>query len=188
MAKVKLEPYTALVPTPVVLIGASDGETKNIMTAAWVGVACSEPLMLAVAIRPQRFTHSLIRKSGEFTVNIPSQDMLFEADWAGVVSGRKVDKFAELKLTPVKGKKVKAPIVKECPLNLECVVRHVLNLGVHDLFIGEVVMVQADRKVLDPKGRPDVRKIRPVTFCPTTDDYVALGEPLAKFGFSKRKK
>ena len=183
--KVAFDPFEGLVPAPVVLVGAAHEGRRNVMTAAWVGVACSEPPMIAVAIRPQRFTHGMVRASGEFTINVPSEDLLEETDWAGVVSGRKVDKSK--RFTLVKGRKVKAPIVKECPLNLECVVRHILNLGVHDLFIGEVVAAQADEDVLDERGRPDVRMIRPVVFTAPTYEYVALGEPLAKFGFSKKR-
>lgn len=184
--KVLLNPREGLVPMPVVLVGAAHNGRKNVMTAAWVGVACSEPPMISVAIRPQRFTYGLVRASGEFTINLPSEEMLEETDWTGVVSGRKVDK-AE-RFTLVRGRKVKAPIVKECPLNLECVVRHILNLGVHDLFIGEVVAVQADEEVLDRRGGLDTRLIRPVVFVTPTYEYVALGEPLAKFGFSRRSK
>jgi flavin reductase (DIM6/NTAB) family NADH-FMN oxidoreductase RutF len=129
----------------------------------------------------------LIRKAGEFVVNIPTANILEETDYCGTVSGRKADKFKDTKLTPLKATRVKPPIIRQCPVGIECKVKNVINIGSHDLFIGEVVNISVDDDVLDQSGNIDFKKLKPVTWNPLTRDYYSLGEKLGSFGFSKKK-
>jgi flavin reductase (DIM6/NTAB) family NADH-FMN oxidoreductase RutF len=188
MAKKSIKPTTALLFTPVVLVTCQDeGEKPNIITLAWVGVANSDPPMISVAIRPGRHSHGIIKKTREFIVNLPTAGILKEMDFCGVASGSQVDKFFETKLTPVAAEKLKAPLIKECPVNLECRVREVLSLGSHDLFLGEVVATHMDEEIQGEKGRVDIRKAQPFGFCPGAQEYWSLGEKLGGYGFTKGK-
>lgn len=154
MAKKVLEPQTLLAPVPAALIscGREDGE-HNIITLAWVGVVNSVPPMISIAIRPSRYSHGIIKESGEFVVNIPREDQAEVVDACGTVSGKKVNKFTHFNLTARKGALMHAPLIEECPIHLECKVRQVLSLGSHDLFIGEVVSVLVEEDILDDKGK-----------------------------------
>ncbi|MCL5024890.1 MAG: flavin reductase family protein [Chloroflexi bacterium] len=175
-----------LFPTPAVMVSCQDEEGKpNIVTLAWAGVACSEPPMLGIAIRPSRLSHGIISRSGEFVVNIPGVDQLRATDICGTVSGRNVDKFAAAQLTPAAASRVKAPLIEECPVNLECVVRHKLALGSHDLFIGEVVAVHASSEYLDDKGAWDISKMKPFAYCAST--YWSLGQQIGVHSFTVKK-
>lgn len=177
-------PATGLYPTPVTLVTCVDGMGKpNIVTLAWAGVVCSEPPQLGIAVRPSRYSHQLLRRTGEFVVNIPSQDLLRAADVCGTVSGRDHDKFALAGLTPLPATKVSAPLIAECPVNLECVLRHVLALGSHDLFIGEVVAYHVRKDIIGDHGRPDFGKARPFTYI--HGEYWGLGELLGRQGLSR---
>lgn len=175
-----------LFPTPAVMVSCQNGQGKpNIVTLAWAGVACSEPPMLSIAIRPSRLSHEIISRSGEFVVNIPGARQLRATDICGTVSGRDVDKFAAANLTPVAANKVKAPLIEECPVNLECIVRHKLSLGSHDLFIGEVVAVHVSSEYLDAKGGWDFGKMQPFAYCPST--YWSLGQQIGVHSFTVKK-
>ncbi len=180
---------TSLFPTPTAMVScaAADG-TANIITVAWVGVVCSEPPVVSVSIRPGRYSHDLIKKSGEFIVNIPCEGQIRELDYCGVASGRNVDKFKELHLTPVPGSEVAAPLIKECPVNLECRVIDVKSLGTHDLFLGEVVAVHMDEEVMNEKGVIDIAKLRPIAYCPQASQYWSLKEAIGTYGFTGGKK
>jgi len=176
------KPTTALVPTPVVLLSVAgrDGGRPNLITLAWVGVACSAPPMLTVAIRPSRHSHALVDAAREFVVNIPRRDQLPLVDLAGVWSGAEHDKFAELGLTPLPASQVSAPLVAECPVNIECVVRHQLALGAHDLYVAEVVAVQYDEEVLDGRGRLRPERLGLLAYA--AGEYWSLGERLGSYG------
>lgn len=179
-------PATGLYPTPVVLVTCVDGMGKpNIITLAWAGVVCSEPPQLGIAVRPSRHSHAILRRSGQFVVNIPSQEQLHASDVCGTVSGRDHDKFALTGLTPLPATKVLAPLLAQCPVNLECVLRHVLALGSHDLFIGEVVAYHVRKDILGDHGRPDFGKARPFTY--NQGEYWGLGELLGRHGLSRPK-
>jgi flavin reductase (DIM6/NTAB) family NADH-FMN oxidoreductase RutF len=179
--KLTRPPSPALLPTPVVLLSAvAEGARPNIITLAWAGVACSQPPMLSVAIRQHRHSYGLVTSSREFVVNIPRAAQLAAVDTAGTASGRDHDKFTELGLTPAPATVVKAPLIAECPINLECVVRHQLFLGVHDLFIAEVVAVHYDEDVLDERGRVDVAALG--AFAYADGAYWALGERIGGYG------
>jgi len=184
--KVEREPSPLLYPCPVVLVAcaAQDGK-RNIITLAWVGVACSEPPIIGIAVRPSRFSYGLIQKSGEFTVNIPTVKMLSEVDFCGTFSGLDVDKFSRTKLTPAPAKRVRAPIIEECPVNLECVLKDVEKLGSHDLFLGEVVATHVDGDLLNEKGEIDYTRTKPFVY--VQGQYWSLQKPIARGGFSKEK-
>lgn len=186
MEKTLLKPANALFPVPAVLVTSrlGDGE-PNIIAIAWTGVMNNNPPMVYVAVQPSRHSHRLIKESGEYVINIPSAEMAKIVDYCGMVSGRDVNKFKETGLTPLAASKVKAPLIKECPVNLECKVRNVVSLDTHDVFIGEVVAVHADKDVLSEKGSPDFEKINPCAFC--MGEYWGLKERIGSYGFSKRK-
>lgn len=179
---------TYLFPTPAAMIScACTDTTPNIITLAWVGVVCSEPPVLSISVRPGRHSHRLIRESGVFVVNIPREDQLRELDYCGMASGRDVDKFAELGLTAVAGSQVAAPLIKECPVNLECRVIDMKNLGAHDLFLGEIVAVHMDEEVMNDKGDIDISRLRPIAYCPQAAQYWNLKETIGKYGFTGGK-
>jgi len=183
--KVKKNPWPALFPCPVVLVTCVDSDGKpNIITLAWAGVACSDPPMLALGIRPYRYSYALIEACGEFVVNIPTEKILKESDLCGVLSGKDVDKFSETGLTPEPAEKVKPPLIWECPVNIECVVKMKIPLGVHHLFLGEVVLVHVDQEILDDEGRIDFTKLAPFVY--NQREYWSLHKKIGVHGFSKQ--
>jgi flavin reductase (DIM6/NTAB) family NADH-FMN oxidoreductase RutF len=183
MSKKLLEPQTILFPLPAVMVSCQRKDEKpNIITLAWVGVVCSEPPMVGISIRKNRFSYGIIKESKEFVINVPTQKLLKATDFCGTKSGKNVDKFSETKLTPIKAEKVKAPLIKECPVNLECVVRQILELGSHDLFLGEIVATHVDSEFLDSIGKLDLGKMELFCYCPKAHDYRAVGEALGKYG------
>ncbi|MDP6347775.1 MAG: flavin reductase family protein [Dehalococcoidia bacterium] len=178
------DPGTGLYPTPVVMVTCVDDLGRpNIITLAWAGVVCSEPPQLGIAVRPSRHSHAMLRRSGQFVVNIPSQDLLHSTDVCGTISGRDQDKFALTGLTPLPATKVEAPLLAQCPVNLECLLRHRLALGSHDLFIGEVVAYHVRNDIIGERGRPDFGKARPFAYA--LGEYWGLGEMLGKNGLSR---
>ena len=183
MAKVIKLGSTALYPLPAVLVSCGVA-SPNLITLAWVGTLCSDPPAVGIAVRPQRFSHRLIVEAGEFVVNLPHAGQVGAVDYCGHVSGRKVDKWSACGLTPVPGSAVQVPLVAECPVSLECRVSHRLELGTHDLFIGEVLAVQADEEVLDGKGEVDYQLARPLVFA--GDYYWQLGGLLGSYGDWRR--
>ena len=189
MAKQYWKPSNMLYPVPVVLISCADDEGhKNVMTAAWAGTICSDPVMLSVSIRKERYSHELITKSGEFVVNLTTEELTKVTDYVGVKSGRKIDKFAlegDLKITPSPSQIIKAPGIAESPVSLECKVVQTLELGSHDMFIAEVVSTDVDEKYLDENGKLDLSKANLIAY--SHGEYYGLGEYLGKFGYSVKK-
>jgi flavin reductase (DIM6/NTAB) family NADH-FMN oxidoreductase RutF len=184
--KVTKSPRTALFPCPVVLVTCVDAEGKpNIITLAWAGVACSNPPILGIGIRPSRYSYRLIEQSGEFAVNIPTTEYVKETDFCGSSSGEIVDKFSETGLTPEPSERIKPPIIKECPVNIECFVKNRIQLGSHHLFLGEVVGVHIDEEILDEKGRIDFDKVTPFVF--NNGEYWRLKGKIGEIGLSKKK-
>jgi flavin reductase (DIM6/NTAB) family NADH-FMN oxidoreductase RutF len=161
--KLSLPPKTLLLPSPVLIIGTygSDGK-PNMMNAAWGGIVSSKPPCISVSLREATLSFHNIKQTGAFTVNIPSERYLKEADFVGIVSGKEYDKFKTTGLTPDKSTLVNAPIVKEFPYTLECKLVREINLGSHTMFIGEIVGMVADSEVLNPKQLPDIEKVRPM--------------------------
>ncbi len=188
--KKSLGAKTIIYPTPIFIVGTYDKDGHpNVMNAAWAGICCSEPPCLAVSLRKATHTYGNIMEQKAFTVNIPSQDFIREADYFGIVSGRKVDKFSQTGLTPEKSELVNAPYVKEFPFFLECRLLHTLEIGLHTLFVGEIVDVKADESVLADGAFPDIEKVRPLVFAPASQTYYGLGSYLGKaFSIGKELK
>jgi flavin reductase (DIM6/NTAB) family NADH-FMN oxidoreductase RutF len=185
MGKLTLETKALLTPTPVILLSCvGEAGSPNVMGLSWVGVACATPPLVSIALRPERLSYSFIRETGEFVLNIPPASLLRAVDFCGMVSGRDEDKFARACLTPVPGLKVRAPLVKECPVNLECVVRRSLVLGSHVLFLAEVVALHADEEVVE-QGEVVAGRLGPLAYDPFGGDYWNLKEVLAPHGFSR---
>lgn len=185
MVKRQLKPSVALRPVPVALITSVDEHDRpNIITLAWVGVVCSIPPMLSIAIRPERYSYELVRRSGQFVVNLPTADQVWATDYCGSRSGRDEDKFAAAGLTPSQASEVKPPLIAECPINIECVVRHELSLGSHHLFIGEVVALHADEAALDEAGNLSATGARLIAY--DQPGYAAIGETIARHGYSRQ--
>ncbi len=183
--KVEKSPWAALFPCPVVLVTCVDSEGKpNIVTLAWAGTVCSDPPTLGLGIRPHRYSYELIEDAGEFVVNIPTVDILKETDYCGMVSGKDVDKFSETGLTPEPALKVKPPLIQECPVNIECILKKKIPLGVHHLFLGEVVSVHLDKNVLNEEEKLDFSKIAPFVY--NQGEYWSLNKKIGTYGFTKK--
>jgi flavin reductase (DIM6/NTAB) family NADH-FMN oxidoreductase RutF len=181
---VKVETRQAFVfPNPVALVTVADGAGSNIITIAWLGMACSDPVTITIAVRPSRHSHELLARAGEFAANIPGRDLLHQTDHCGVVSGRDHDKWDEAGLTPEPALHVSAPLIRECPYALECQVVETLELGSHDLFVGRVLAAHAEARFVTEAGELDYEGMQPLTYLPY--DYFSLGERIYHYGQSK---
>lgn len=186
-SKVLWKPGTMLCPVPVVLVTCAAAPGRpNIITIAWTGTVCSDPPMLSISVRPERYSHRLIHESREFTVNVPSVREAKAVDYCGVVSGRDVDKFKQTGLTAAPASKVGAPILVECPVNIECRVRQEMDLGSHTLFVAQIVAVQADEALITPHGRLALERAGLIAYA--HGHYFALGKDLGFFGFSVQRR
>lgn len=188
MPKQQWKPSTILNPVPVVMVSCADKKgAPNIITIAWTGTINSEPPMLSIAVRPERYSHGIISDRKQFVVNLVTRRLLRAADFCGVRSGRDTDKFAETGLTPAPASSVRAPLIAESPVNIECAVRTIIPLGSHDLFLADIVAVNVDEALIDPKGR--LRLDRAGLVCYNHGEYFALlGRALGYFGYSVRRK
>lgn len=187
MSKQIWKPGNMLYPLPVVMVSVADKEGKqNIITIAWTGTICSDPPMVSISVRPERYSYHMIKETGEFVINLTTKELAFATDYCGVKSGRDVDKFAAMHLTPMQGEKVKAPLIAESPVNLECKVIEVKHLGTHDMFMAEVVCVHADEKYMDEQNRFHLETADPIVYSHGT--YMTTGEKIGTFGYSVRKK
>lgn len=182
------KPGNVLSPLPVVLVscGSAPVSKPNIITIAWTGSVCSDPPMLSISVRPERFSYDLIKNSGEFVVNVPSRRQMRAVDWCGMVSGRKVDKFEGAGLTPSDALKVSCPVILECPINIECRIRESMHLGTHTMFVAEVVAVQIFSSLIDAKGRFRLEKAQLLAY--GLGQYFSLGAVVGRFGCSVKKK
>lgn len=184
--KKSLKPGTLLCPAPAVMVSCGDEDEKNIITIAWTGIVNSDPPMTYVSVRESRHSHKIISKTGEFVINLTTEDLAYATDWCGVKSGKDVDKFTEMNLTPVKGEHVSCPMIKESPVNLECKVIEVHKYPSHDMFVAEIVGVHVDESLLDEKGRIQMEKAGLITY--THGNYYGVKtESLGRFGFSVMK-
>ena len=180
------KPGNMLYPVPAVMVTVGDGkDISNIVTIAWTGTINSDPAMVSISVRKSRYSHELLCKNGEFVINLISKELTYAMDYCGVKSGRDIDKFAETKLTKGEAKTVSVPIIVESPVNIECKVTLVLELGSHDMFLAEVTAVQVDDKYLDEKGKFDLDKANLVAY--SHGQYYTLGENIGSFGYSVRK-
>lgn len=189
MAKRLVKPAgrIGLYPVPLAVITAANGRGEsNAMTVAWIGIVCSEPPMISVSIRPSRHTFPMVAEGGEFVANLPDESVLPATDFCGWASGKDLDKFAEMGLTRLPATKVAAPLIAEFPVNLECVVKHSLHLGTHDVFISEVVAIHADEAILNEKGVVDYSRTRPVVFL--EPEYWSLKEKVGSYGFTAKER
>lgn len=186
MGKQLWKPGNMLYPLPVVMVSVADKEGRNnIITIAWVGTICSNPPMVSISVRPERYSYNILKETGEFVINLTTKDLTYATDYCGVKSGRDVDKFKEMGLTALPGKEVKAPLIAESPVNIECKVTQVISLGSHDMFLAEVVAVHVDEKYMDEKGKFHLDKAEPIAY--SHGDYLATGELLGTFGYSVKK-
>lgn len=187
MGKQVWKPSTILNPVPVVMVTCADKDGKpNIITLAWAGTVNSEPPMLSISVRKERFSSNLIKEKGQFAVNLVTRELTFATDYCGVKSGRDIDKFKEAKLTPEKASAIDVPIIKESPVNIECKVKDIIELGSHDMFIGEIIAVDIDEKLMDEKGKLCLEKAGLV--CYSHGEYWGLEKSLGYFGYSVTKR
>lgn len=181
------KPGTMIYPLPAVLVSCgSDKSEYNIFTVAWVGTICSDPPMCYISVRPQRNSYSIIKKNMEYVINLTTKEMAFPTDWCGVRSGRDYNKFKEMNLTPGECSIIKAPLIEESPLCIECRVKEVLSLGSHDMFISDVVNIRVDDKYLLDNGKFDLAAANPLVY--VHGAYFDLGNQIGKFGWSVEKK
>jgi flavin reductase (DIM6/NTAB) family NADH-FMN oxidoreductase RutF len=188
MGRKSLPPATLLFPTPVVLVTCVDETGKpNIITLAWVGVVNSEPPIISISIRPERYSHACVKRLKEFVVNLPTEEMVRKVDACGVLSGRGADKFLSMGWKQVPAQKVEPPLIDECPVQMECKVREIVSLGSHDLFLGEIVALHVKEEIQNDKGRIDITKVLPLVFCPGANEYWNLAKCIGHYGFTKGK-
>jgi flavin reductase (DIM6/NTAB) family NADH-FMN oxidoreductase RutF len=188
MGRKSLPPTTLLFPTPVVLVTCVDEAGKaNIITLAWVGVVNSEPPMIGISIRPDRYSHACVKKSKQFVVNLPSEEMVRKVDACGVLSGREKDKFSLMGWKAIPAQKVKPPLIDECSVQMECEVKEIIPLGSHDLFLGQIVALHVKEEIQREGSRIDITKALPFVYCPGAHEYWNLGECIGHYGFTKGK-
>jgi flavin reductase (DIM6/NTAB) family NADH-FMN oxidoreductase RutF len=187
MSKALWKPGTMVYPVPAVLVSCGDApDNYNLITIAWTGTICSEPALTYISVRPERHSHAIIERTGEFVINLTTKKLAWAVDFCGVKSGREINKFKQLKLTPLKAAHVKAPLLKESPLNIECRVEEIKKLGSHDMFLARVLGIQADKEYIDKKGAFNLAKTEPI--CYSHGKYYLLGKELGHFGFSVKKR
>lgn len=187
MAKVSFKPGNMLYPLPAVMVSVTDGEgNDNIVTVAWTGTVCTNPPMAYISVRPERHSYQMIEKTGEFVINLTTEDLCFATDFCGVRSGKDLNKFEEMHLTKEKAQVVSAPLIAESPLNIECKVREKRELGSHTMFIADVVAVNADDRYMNEKGTFDLNASQLMVY--SHGNYFGLGEKIGKFGYSVDKR
>ena len=187
MAKQTWKAGNMLYPLPAVMVSVTDGKGQDdIITVAWTGTICTNPPMVYISVRPSRFSHHMLMETGEFVINLTTEKLTRATDYCGVRSGRDVDKFKETGLTREKAEFVKAPMIKESPVSIECRVTEVKKLGSHDMFLAEVLAVHADEEYMDENNRFDLNRARPMVY--SHGEYLGIGKKLGTFGYSVKKK
>ncbi len=187
MAKELWKPGNMLYPLPAVMVSMADKDGKsNIITLAWVGTVCTNPPMVYISVRPERYSYPILKETGEFVINLTTKDLTYATDYCGVKSGRDVNKFKETKLTEIPATEIKAPMIAESPVNIECRVREIIPLGSHDMFLADVLAVHADEKYMDEQHKFHLEKADPIVY--SHGAYFNCGELLGTFGYSVRKK
>lgn len=188
MSKLLWKPGTMIYPLPAVMVSCgSEPAEYNIITISWTGTICTDPAMCYISVRPQRHSYGIIKKNGEYVINLTTKKLAYATDWCGVKSGSNVNKFMEMGLTPVPADKVNCPMIEESPVNIECIVKEIKELGTHHMFISEVVAVHADESYVDKEtGLFRLNDSKPL--CYSHGQYFETGSFIGKFGFSVRKK
>lgn len=187
MPKEIWKPGNMLYPLPVVMVSVADRNGRyNLLTVAWTGTVCTNPPMVSISVRPERYSYPILRETGEFVINLATRELAYATDYCGVKSGRDVDKFEKLGLTPLSGDKVRAPLLKESPVNIECKVVQMIPLGSHHMFLAEVAAVHADEKYMDSRHKFHLDKAEPIVY--SHGAYFVCGEQLGTFGYSVKKR
>lgn len=186
MSKSVWKGSTLLSPVPPALIVCGNNASPNVFTVAWTGIINSQPPKTYISVRPERYSHGLIEKTGEFTVNLPTRKLVHAVDFCGVRSGRDMNKFEKCALTPVPASRVGAPILEEAPISLECRVFERVHYGTHDMFLADIVAVDADDFYIDKDGKLDLSKAGLIAYA--HGEYYVLGERIGKFGYSVRRR
>ena len=187
MAKQTWKAGNMLYPLPAVMVSVTDGKGQDdIITVAWTGTICTNPPMVYISVRPSRFSHHMLMETGEFVINLTTEKLTRATDYCGVRSGRDVDKFKETGLTREKAEFVKAPMIKESPVSIECRVTEVKKLGSHDMFLAEVLAVHADEEYMGENNRFDLNRARPIVY--SHGEYLGIGKKLGTFGYSVKKR
>ena len=187
MGKTAFKPGNMLYPLPAVMVSAADREGRdNILTVAWAGTVCTNPPMVSISIRPERYSYHMIKETGEFVINLTTEDLSYATDYCGVKSGRDVDKFDALKLTRLPSRQVKAPGIAEAPVNIECKVKQILELGSHHMFLADVVAVTVDEDYMDAHNSFHLSDAKPIVY--SHGGYYGLGKQVGSFGYSVVKK
>ena len=187
MGKTSFKPGNMLYPLPAVLVTVRDkAGNDNVLTIGWTGTVCSDPAMVSISVRPERYSYHMIKETGEFVINLTTEKLAFATDYCGVKSGRDVDKFKEMKLTKLPAKKVGAPLIGESPVNIECRVTQSIELGSHVMFLATVEAVTVDDAYMDEKNTFHLRKADPIVY--SHGEYYTLDKMIGKFGYSVRKK
>lgn len=181
------KPGNMLYPLPTVMVSVTDGQgNDNIITVAWTGTVCTNPPMVYISVRPSRYSYEMIKKTGEFVINLTTEELAFATDYCGVRSGRDVDKFKEAHLTREPAQFVKAPMIKESPVSIECRVTEVKELGSHHMFLAEVLAVHAQQEYIDKNNKFQLNKAKPIVY--SHGEYLGTGRSLGTFGYSVKKK
>ena len=187
MAKIEWRAGNMLYPLPVVMVSVTDGKGQdNIITIAWAGTTSSDPAMVSISVRPTRHSYNMIKETGEFVINLTTEDLVYATDYCGVKSGRDIDKFKAMKLNKEQGSFVKAPMIAEAPVNIECRVVKMEDLGVHHMFLAEVLAVHVDDKYMDENNKFRLDLSKPLVY--SHGEYYSTGKKLGTFGYSVRKK
>lgn len=183
--KVSWKPGTFLYPIPAVLVTSGNMDKANIMTVAWTGIINTNPAIVYISVRPERYSYKLIKENKEFAINLTNEELVYATDWCGVKSGLKFDKFKEMNLTKEKANFIKSPLIKESPVSVECKVIEEKEYGSHVMFIAEVLSINADKKYIDEKGAFDISKCNLIAYA--NGGYYSLGKKIGKFGYSVKK-
>lgn len=186
MSKVQWKGGTFVYPIPAVMVSCGTMEESNIITVAWTGILNTNPAMCYISVRPERYSHDIIKENGEFAINLTTRQLAYATDWCGVKSGRDVDKFKEMKLTKEKANIISVPLIKESPVSVECKVKEIVPLGSHDMFVAEIVAIDADEKYINEKGAFDISKCDLIAYA--NGGYYPLESKIGKFGYSVQKK
>jgi flavin reductase (DIM6/NTAB) family NADH-FMN oxidoreductase RutF len=186
MSKIQWKGGTFIYPIPAVMVSCGTMEESNIITVAWTGILNTNPAMCYISVRPERYSHDIIKENGEFAINLTTRQLAYATDWCGVKSGRDVDKFKEMKLTKEKANIISVPLIKESPVSVECKVKEIVPLGSHDMFVAEIVAIDADEKYIDEKGAFDISKCDLIAYA--NGGYYPLESKIGKFGYSVQKK